>query len=539
MHDPARAPWGAPPRRRAGLLRRLNLHGLDHLDAVLLAALASEAPLLLIGPHGSAKSALLERVAGALEIEHRHYNASLLSFDDLVGFPVPNAARDGLDYLRTPATLWGAQSVFLDEISRCRPETQNKLFSIVHERRVMGIALDRLRWRWAAMNPPAGFDAGGEIDDAYLGSQPLDPALADRFCFVVPLPTFIELEPKARRAAIAEGHLAVDGDAGLPALLEAARVHAALSEEADDGWVVGYVDALVGLLVQAKLPISGRRAGMLRQAIHAVRGARAALDQGGPGVRGSASVESLAGNAGDGAGEESERCGGGTAGAANEGNQGLDTNALADAALVALRNCLPQRAQGREIAESKLLAIHRKAVEVAAAEVGTPLRTIHAEPDPLKRVAIALSMPDGTLSRTAFSALVGDAFAAQDVPGRYLLARRLIGALAERDLVNAPTLELLAEPIGRLLDFERAPEHRIEMTRSEVQRFNALLAVISRMDRHDPAQAALGNVLYTLATVERASFDPERALERDAELALLLGQPPVAVDLAAGAREQA
>lgn len=482
MSDPARAPSGARMPRKPGLLRALNLHGLDHLDAVLLAALASEATLLLIGPHGSAKSALLERVARALRVEHRHYNASLLSFDDLVGFPVPNAARDGLDYLRTPATLWQAESVFLDEISRCRPETQNKLFSIVHERRVMGIALESLRWRWAAMNPPSAFDGSGDLDDAYLGSQPLDPALADRFAFVVALPAFSELDPQARRAAIAEGDRPVDGDAGLPALLASARTTALLSEEADDAWVVGYVEALVGLLAQARLAISGRRAGMLRRAIHAVRGAQAAL-------------------------------GGGD---------------LADAALMALRCGLPQRAQGREIAESMLLAVHRKAVELAPGDATTPLRRIHAERDPLKRVALALSMPDGTLSKTAFSSLVGDAFAAQDVPGRYLFARRLIGPLADRDLVNAPTLELIAGPIGRLLDFEHAPEHQVSMSRAEVQRYNAVLAVIARLNHHDPRQAALGNLLYTLAVVERVSFDPEHVLAQDAELALLLGQEAVA-----------
>src|SRR5690606_34602053 len=110
---------------RTYALRSLGLHGLDHLDAVVVAALASEEPLLLVGPHGSAKSALLNRVAAALGLEHRHYNASLVFFDDLLGFPLPNEARNA------PATLWDAQSIFLDEISRCRPEVQNKLFSIV------------------------------------------------------------------------------------------------------------------------------------------------------------------------------------------------------------------------------------------------------------------------------------------------------------------------------------------------------------------------------------------------------------------------
>ena len=43
-------------------------------------------------------------------------------------------------FLETPATVWGAESVLIDEISRCKPEHQNRLFSLVHERRMQGIA---------------------------------------------------------------------------------------------------------------------------------------------------------------------------------------------------------------------------------------------------------------------------------------------------------------------------------------------------------------------------------------------------------------
>ncbi len=478
-----------PPASHRRWLRDLNLFGLDHLDAVLLAALASEAPLLLIGPHGSAKSALLERVARVLALEHRHYNASLVSFDDLLGFPVPNAARDGLDYLRTPATLWGAQSVFLDEISRCRPEVQNKLFSIVHERRAMGVLLESLRYRWAAMNPPAAFDAAGELDDAYLGSQPLDPALADRFAYVVSLPAMQELAPADRKALIARGDEALDGNAGLPELVRAARERAHESHETDDRWVVEYAEAITGLLSQAQLPVSGRRAAMLRRAVHAVHGAREALRE--------------------------------THGKPPRAD-GAAT--IAESALQALRWGLPQRAQGREIAESKLLAIHRKAVDMAANAGDSPTRRLQSETDPVRRIAIALSLPAGTLSKTAFSALVSDAFAAQDVAGRYLLARRLLGPLAERDAVNAPTLELLAEPLGKLLDFEHEPLHKVDMTRAEVTHFNDLLRVVARLDHDDANQATLANVMYTLFAVEKASFDPEQVLERDAQIATKLCQ---------------
>ena len=74
--------------------------------------------------------------------------------------------------------------MIFDEISRCRPDIQNKLFPIIHERRAQGILLDGLRYRWAAMNPPVSEDQDG----GYIGSEPLDPALADRFAFIVNMP---------------------------------------------------------------------------------------------------------------------------------------------------------------------------------------------------------------------------------------------------------------------------------------------------------------------------------------------------------------
>ncbi|HLF40171.1 MAG TPA: AAA family ATPase, partial [Acidimicrobiia bacterium] len=130
------APLDVPcPEPPAGLTRGLGVVGWDDLDPVLLAALALEAPVLLIGPHGTAKSMLVERLATALGTAFRHYNASLLNYDDLVGIPLPDEAG-GLRFAATPGSVWGAGFVFFDEVSRCRADLQNKLFPIVHERRV-------------------------------------------------------------------------------------------------------------------------------------------------------------------------------------------------------------------------------------------------------------------------------------------------------------------------------------------------------------------------------------------------------------------
>ncbi|HBK78655.1 MAG TPA: hypothetical protein DDZ83_03040, partial [Nitrospinae bacterium] len=104
----------------SSILAGIGLYGLSPLEPVILAALATEEPLLLIGPHGTGKSLLLLRIAEALELELRHYNASLLNFDDLVGFPLPGK-NGSLEYVKTPASIWGAEAVIFDEISRCRP----------------------------------------------------------------------------------------------------------------------------------------------------------------------------------------------------------------------------------------------------------------------------------------------------------------------------------------------------------------------------------------------------------------------------------
>ena len=46
---------------RSGILRALGIVGWDHLEPVIVAALVTESPLLLIGPQGSAKTIVLTR----------------------------------------------------------------------------------------------------------------------------------------------------------------------------------------------------------------------------------------------------------------------------------------------------------------------------------------------------------------------------------------------------------------------------------------------------------------------------------------------
>ena len=140
-------------QNQASYIEPLGVYGYNHVEPIILASLVTEDPLLLIGKAGTGNPFLLNSLSEALGLEHRHINASLITFDDLIGFPYPNPDYTGIRYQETPATVWSAESVLVDEISRCKPEHQNRLFSLIYERRIQGMLLEKVLYRWAAMNP--------------------------------------------------------------------------------------------------------------------------------------------------------------------------------------------------------------------------------------------------------------------------------------------------------------------------------------------------------------------------------------------------
>lgn len=455
------------------LLRALNLYGLAHLDAVILAALADEQPLLLIGAHGTAKSALLNRLAEAMQLRHRHYNASLISFDDLLGYPVPNAEKNGLTYLRTENDLWEAQSVFLDEISRCRPESQNKLFSIIHERRVQGLPLKDLKYRWAAMNPPLCADADeADSEESYSGSLPLDPALADRFPWVVVVPKLADLSRSERLLLIKCGDSGIDPKLDVYKLIDEVIGARTTLSDCDTAWAADYTDAVLTPLAQSGFTLSGRRAVFLARNVLSVHAAQMVLK-----------------NKAD----------------------------LSDSAWLALKWSLPQRAQGKSISESKLNAIHKQALQTAGQPPSSPWHKIRSMLNPVKRIAIALDYAGNEISKLEFSNLVTDAYASLPLPERYVLSRRLLPSVSSKGCVNVPTYELLSECASKVAKFCTEDKHTIEIQRSKVSEWNKLMEVVSGLGKNGDDSIHLGNYLLTLFAVEKETFDPKELIALDRE----------------------
>jgi MoxR-like ATPase len=448
----------ATAKTSTSLLARLGVLGMEPIEPVILGALISGEPVLLIGPHGTGKSYLLNRLCIALGLESwRHYNASLLNFDDLVGYPLPDG-RGGLNYVRTPSSIWDAQAVFIDEISRCRPDMQNKLFPIIHERRVQGIELPRLIYRWSAMNPCQQDD--DETTGGYRGSEPLDIALADRFAFVIAMPTWETLSQDQQEQVIlsadtevcpaAARRLRADVASG-QALLPAVRAQLAPQ-------LVAYIRLILAL--QAGLVLSGRRAAMLLRNIVATHTARLLTSP--------------------------------------------DADA-ADSALLALDHSLPQRATEVAVGQIQVLAAHREAWKTAGLGAQDPRFYLRLERDPLRRALRAArlnSLPDVELS-----SLVADAIA--DLPrGRcHALVATLFESGAAGRLVAA-----VAEQCAQLYAVVATTHPVRESVASQSLRFRVwqrVVAVLARLDPGNPEDALASNLLTGLFAANELTTEAE------------------------------
>ena len=451
------------------LARPLGLLGWDHLEAVLLAALATQEPLLLIGKHGTAKSFLLERLAQALRLDYRFYNASLVNYDDLVGIPVPNADQTALRYISTPTAIWDAQVVFIDELNRTRPDLQNKLFSIIHERRVQGVPLQRLRYRWAAMNPPPS--ASGEDDEVYLGAEPLDPALADRFAFLIEVPDWCDLSDSDKNTILLDQFR---GRHEFPLeitdlVARASAVYETFCANPPD--LCGYFNALETQLRKAGTRLSSRRVPMLLRnalGIHAARLTLASL--------------------------------GGTPAEASDWEPSL---------FLAINHGHPAQAAG-PLDRGALLGLHRLAWNITGLKDNDPWRQLLNIADPVDRV-LAASRVDFLLSETDFSSLVIEAVAAQTTPElRTALALVLYLKLRSGKSIAATAAETLASQLERVLAPANAT-HQVYGT--QLTKCREVSNICSGLG-HSPRDQHSRNLLQSFLPSGFTAIEPTAVLNR-------------------------
>jgi MoxR-like ATPase len=252
-----------------GFLEALGLYGLQCLEVPLLASLAGGEPLLLVGTHGAAKTALVRMLCELAGLRFHAYDASKALFEDVIGFPNPASLGEGLvEYVPTPLSIWGKQAILIDELSRATPDMQNKWLEVVRARSVMGVAIDGLDHVFGAMNPPD-----------YLGAGPLDAALVGRFAWVVHVPDVASMREddvlRVIRATTSEDArllprpTANDGPCSLgkrvAALVAATRSRFAAVQAARADQTARYVHEMALGLRAAGVALDGRRLGMIHR----------------------------------------------------------------------------------------------------------------------------------------------------------------------------------------------------------------------------------------------------------------------------------
>lgn len=464
-----------PPLREIGPRRRhligaLGLEGWDALEPVLLASLASEEPLLVVGPHGAAKSLLVERVASLLQLDVRNYNASVLHFDDLVGVPLPEPGAQRLRYVGTASAVWGAEMVFFDELNRTRPELQNKVFPIVHERRVQGESLTRLKHRWAAMNRPSS--GPGDVD--YLGTEPLDPALADRFSFLVSAPGWRELTEDQQRRLLIGGSTVDSSVCDVPALVaEARRLFLELSAAPLARLGQYFVD-LEELRRRGRLPgLSARRLRTLLRntvAIQASRIALAALD-------------------------------------------GLPPRSVdwSESVWIALSNGLPQLAEDGKIDLVGLRKLHLQAWASSGCDRDDPWQTILRIQDPVERFVMACALGPALDDRAQTQVVLQGLSALKSESMRNTYAVVAFLALQHRSGLPAVAFETLAKRARPFLQPGAGPQPPKRLSRMD-------WANIERLIEHEfrsPTWGPYAARIVAACEFEYAAFSVAESIARD------------------------
>ncbi len=192
--SPPQPPQG--PASAHAALAELGLLLEPPLPVFLLAALAAEKPVLLMGLPGQAKTQLALALGRALAGGRtRVLNAALTAFDDVRGFIRPASLDAGrVEIVPGPWSPYDDLLLFVDELSRAPHYEQNRWLQLIHERLVDGKPTD-LRWVLSAMNPP------GEG-----GAHPLQLATADRFLAILRFTPFDRL-PQSARLRVAAGTL--------------------------------------------------------------------------------------------------------------------------------------------------------------------------------------------------------------------------------------------------------------------------------------------------------------------------------------------
>ncbi len=170
----------APEEARARVIRvgevlKRYFVGKDELINLMVLCTATQEPLLLVGPPGTAKSDLIVKFAQSLSLapgEYFEYMLTRFTEPSEIFGPIDiNQLRDGSYVRRVEGKIPSAKVVFLDEIFKSNSAILNSLLTILNERKYYqdGVAVEApLVMLFAATNSVAGYEEMDALRDRFI-----------------------------------------------------------------------------------------------------------------------------------------------------------------------------------------------------------------------------------------------------------------------------------------------------------------------------------------------------------------------------------
>jgi len=286
-----------------------DIYGIpDSDETCVLASLLTGEPTLFVGPPGTAKTEIIYMIGSAFRESSKRkypnnperwfnfnvYDTSKINFEDLIGWPNPNALRDGkIDFIQSPTTIWDKDMIGLDELNRCAEDRQANLFEVIRNRTCMG-SPTKVKFIFSAINP------FGDV-----GTNNLSSAIVDRHMFFLHFSGFDKMTSDLRKKVIERvgsfdsvglkhwsgnkskfttsdkdnsriNHVLADQGERLQEIIKEAVDAYSVVQEQIGGPITVLIDTLVSRFGTEKdnkiMPtISGRRAGMIARAIISYR----------------------------------------------------------------------------------------------------------------------------------------------------------------------------------------------------------------------------------------------------------------------------
>lgn len=183
----------AKPKNKS-FFAKIGIIGWEDIEPVIISSLLSNKAVMFEGLHGTAKTLICELISKSFlpgANKFRYFNCPIATQDELLGFMDLGALQKGqVKYIDIPSSVWGGNSVLMDEINRAAFGMQGKFMELALSGTVNGQKTG-INFRFAAVNPP----------DQYL-TTPMDMALLSRFV-TVKVPSLAEIVQKDRNNATA------------------------------------------------------------------------------------------------------------------------------------------------------------------------------------------------------------------------------------------------------------------------------------------------------------------------------------------------